>query len=156
MKHPHAAKRAAFLLPALAALLWGTAFPALAAPEAANAPLPPVPAATSVESVASGLRLYAPEGSPVVAALDGVVVNEDPWGGPIGYYLELLSEDGTLCTYAHLSALSVEAGDSIEAGQEIGTVGTSGLAEAGRPLCRFTMEKDGLSADLSALVPEAG
>ena len=53
--------------------------------------------------------------------------------------------DGYHATYANLQARpTVEAGDSVTAGQVIGAVGTTAAAEAARgPHLHFSVEKDG-------------
>jgi murein DD-endopeptidase MepM/ murein hydrolase activator NlpD len=68
----------------------------------------PVPTGTSVQSVASGS---------VVSA---------GWGGSYGYQVVIRHQDGRYSQYAHLSAISVRAGQTVGAGQRIGRSGSTG------------------------------
>ncbi|GHG93882.1 transglycosylase family protein [Streptomyces rubradiris] len=68
----------------------------------------PVPTGTSVRAVAAGR---------VVAA---------GWGGSYGYQVVLRHADGRYTQYAHLSAISVRAGQDVTAGRRIGRSGSTG------------------------------
>ncbi|MGW7257410.1 transglycosylase family protein [Streptomyces sp. NPDC054834] len=68
----------------------------------------PVPTGTSVKAVAAGH---------VVAA---------GWGGSFGYQVVIRHSDGRYTQYAHLSAISVKAGQSVSGGQRIGRSGATG------------------------------
>ncbi|MET9563502.1 transglycosylase family protein [Streptomyces tauricus] len=68
----------------------------------------PVPTGTSVKSVGAG--------SVVTAG----------WGGSFGYQVVIRHGDGRYTQYAHLSAISVKAGQSVGAGQRIGRAGSTG------------------------------
>ncbi|MEV0182643.1 transglycosylase family protein [Streptomyces sp. NPDC050625] len=68
----------------------------------------PVPTGTSVRAVAAGH---------VVAA---------GWGGSYGYQVVIRHADGRYTQYAHLSAISVKAGQPVSAGQRIGRSGSTG------------------------------
>ena len=73
----------------------------------------------------TGTDYAAPEGTPIYAAADGVVV-EAGWGGAYGNYTVIQHEDGTTTHYAHQSSQSVSVGDTVSAGEQIGTVGSTG------------------------------
>ncbi|MFI5683528.1 transglycosylase family protein [Streptomyces sp. NPDC051636] len=68
----------------------------------------PVPTGTSVKAVAAGH---------VVAA---------GWGGSFGYQVVIRHADGRYTQYAHLSAISVKAGQTVSGGQRIGRSGATG------------------------------
>ncbi|MGW6903257.1 transglycosylase family protein [Streptomyces sp. NPDC054940] len=68
----------------------------------------PVPTGTSVKSVGAGQ---------VVSA---------GWEGSFGYQVVIRHTDGRYSQYAHLSAISVKAGQSVSAGQRIGRSGSTG------------------------------
>ncbi|WTP61990.1 transglycosylase family protein [Streptomyces phaeochromogenes] len=68
----------------------------------------PVPTGTSVKSVGAG--------SVVTAG----------WGGSFGYQVVIRHGDGRYTQYAHLSAISVKAGQSVVTGQRIGRSGSTG------------------------------
>lgn len=76
----------------------------------------------------AGRDLAAPEGTPVVAALDGTVINSGLAGG-YGLAIELEHRDPWRRTlYGHLSELYVQAGDRVRQGEVIGRVGSTGLS----------------------------
>ncbi|MEU5343185.1 transglycosylase family protein [Streptomyces sp. NPDC020766] len=68
----------------------------------------PVPTGTSVKSVGAGSIVTA------------------GWGGSFGYQVVIRHGDGRYTQYAHLSAISVKAGQSVVSGQRIGRSGSTG------------------------------
>jgi murein DD-endopeptidase MepM/ murein hydrolase activator NlpD len=68
----------------------------------------PVPTGTSVKSIAAGR---------VVSA---------GWGGSYGYQVVIRHDDGRYSQYAHLSAISVRAGQTVGPGQRIARSGSTG------------------------------
>lgn len=78
-----------------------------------------------------GVDMFAPYGTPLYAAADGVIyrVYNNALGG---LAINLIDTDGNMYYYAHLSSASVKSGQKIGVGQVIGAVGTSGNA-AGTP-----------------------
>ena len=70
-------------------------------------------------------------GSPVYAALDGVVVNAG-YGGMVGssagYNVVIRHNNGYYTVYAHLSSVGVSVGQSVSRSQRIGAMGQSGVA----------------------------
>jgi murein DD-endopeptidase MepM/ murein hydrolase activator NlpD len=48
------------------------------------------------------------------------------WEGSFGYQVVIRHADGRYTQYAHLSAISVKAGQSVGAGQRIGRSGSTG------------------------------
>ena len=76
----------------------------------------------------AGRDLAAPEGTPVVAALEGTVVSSGLAGG-YGLAIELDHRNPLRRTlYGHLSELYVKAGDRVRQGEVIGRVGSTGLS----------------------------
>lgn len=76
----------------------------------------------------AGTDLGAPQGTPVLAALDGKVEIADMVGG-YGLTVVLQHNKGTEQTlYAHLSEIFVQPGDPIKQGEAIGRVGSTGLS----------------------------
>ena len=64
------------------------------------------------------------------AAHSGIAaLSADAWG-PYGSTIILDHGDGTYTMYAHLSDRTVRAGDSVSAGEQIGSVGYTGNAAA--------------------------
>ena len=76
----------------------------------------------------SGRDLAAPEGTPVVATLDGTVVSSGLAGG-YGLAIEIEHERPSRRTlYGHLSELFVQPGERVRQGEVIGRVGSTGLS----------------------------
>ena len=73
----------------------------------------------------SGMDLAAPEGTPVLASAAGVVIDRGDYFFN-GNMIILDHGQGLLTLYAHLSAMDVNVGDQVEAGAQIGRVGTTG------------------------------
>jgi murein DD-endopeptidase MepM/ murein hydrolase activator NlpD len=73
----------------------------------------------------TGVDFPVPTGTSVKAIGVGEVV-EAGWGGSFGYQVVIRHADGRYSQYAHLSAISVRAGQSVSAGQRIGRSGSTG------------------------------
>jgi murein DD-endopeptidase MepM/ murein hydrolase activator NlpD len=72
-----------------------------------------------------GLDIAAPQGTTVTAAAAGTVIMAQ-WYGGYGNYV-LIDHGGSYSTgYGHLSAMYVSAGQSVQRGQAIGAVGSTG------------------------------
>jgi murein DD-endopeptidase MepM/ murein hydrolase activator NlpD len=72
--------------------------------------------------------IFAPTGTAVVAARGGTVVRAaDNDGSNVGSRVTIKGEDGNLYYYAHMGdgTIKVEAGQIVEAGDELGRVGTT-------------------------------
>ena len=98
--------------------------------------------------VHNGVDIAAPAGTPVKAAADGQVytVYEDP---QMGTTVVIRHEDGYTTHYASLAEeVFVSAGDKVELGDAIGTVGCSALMESALPdhVC-FSVTRDGETVD---------
>ena len=83
-----------------------------------------------VAELHNGADLAAERGSPVVAAMDGVVraVFWDVWGGN---RVEVAHVNGMKTTYNHLDEVSVQKRDVLQASQRLGSVGASGARVTG-------------------------
>ena len=84
----------------------------------------------------AGIDLSAPSGTPVLAPADGRVVfsgsfrlsrRNDWWR--LGKTLVIRHDDGLLTVYGHCDKLRVARGTRVERGQEIATVGETGVTE---------------------------
>jgi murein DD-endopeptidase MepM/ murein hydrolase activator NlpD len=88
-----------------------------------------------------GVDTVNPTGTPVVAAADGVVVvagndQETVWGLRRNFYGNLVvirlvreyKNQPVFCLYGHLDSVSVREGQWVKAGDELGTVGETGIA----------------------------
>ena len=73
----------------------------------------------------AGLDVGAPEGAAIRAPLAGIVKSAGPRGG-YGNAVEIDHGNGLTTLYGHASELLVQPGQSVEAGQEIARVGSTG------------------------------
>lgn len=89
-----------------------------------------------------GVEFVNEEGTPVLAAAEGVVVvagddNQQPFADFPFYYGNLVIlehqvpgiEKPVFTLYGHLSAVHVQAGEQVQAGDRVGEVGYTGIAE---------------------------
>ncbi len=84
-----------------------------------------------------GADIFAPRGTPVVAAADGMVTraNTTEVGGNVVW---MSSTNGRLrLYYAHLDSHAVVAGQRVRAGDQLGTVGNTGNARTTSPHLHF-------------------
>ncbi|MFI9246605.1 peptidoglycan DD-metalloendopeptidase family protein [Streptomyces sp. NPDC053086] len=73
----------------------------------------------------TGVDFVVPTGTPVKAVAAGTVVSAG-WGGAYGNQVVIKLNDGHYAQYAHLSQLSVSAGQAVTAGLQIGLSGATG------------------------------
>ena len=79
----------------------------------------------------TGTDIACAEGTPILAAADGIVTvanGLDSWGGSYGYYIQIDHGTGLEPLYAHCSSICVTTGQQVQAGQVIGYVGHTGRA----------------------------
>ncbi|OXS83034.1 M23 family peptidase [Kocuria marina subsp. indica] len=102
----------------------------------------------------NGTDISVPEGTPVVAALDGTVtaVFWDVWGGN---RVEVTHADGIKTTYNHLKDVMVRVGDTLRASEQLGAVGQTGLRVTG-PHLHFEIWVHGKVADPESFDWETG
>ena len=95
---------------------------------------------TNKENIHNGVDIAAPMGTPVYAAAGGVVKNAemlDGWGN----LLVIEHSKGYSSFYAHLEGFSVKAGTIVKKGQQVATVGNTGLSTG--PHLHYEVRKDG-------------
>jgi murein DD-endopeptidase MepM/ murein hydrolase activator NlpD len=95
-----------------------------------------------------GLDVFAPEGTPLVAAADGYISQKINSPSAAGLGLEITDARGIQYFYAHLSAFEpgIEVGTQVEMGQVIGYVGTTGNARGTIPHVHFEYQPNGVPA----------
>ena len=79
----------------------------------------------------TGTDIACAEGTPILAAADGIVTvanSLDSWGGSYGYYIQIDHGGGLETLYAHCSSICVTTGQQVQSGQVIGYVGHTGRA----------------------------
>ena len=73
----------------------------------------------------TGQDFVVPTGTSVKAVAAGTVVTSG-WGGAYGYQVVIRHADGMYTQYAHLSSLTIRAGQTVRAGQQLGRSGSTG------------------------------
>ncbi|WP_367319304.1 transglycosylase family protein [Streptomyces sp. HUAS ZL42] len=73
----------------------------------------------------TGVDFPVPTGTAVQAVAAGKVVSAG-WGGSFGYQVVIRHADGRYTQYAHLSAISVKSGQTVDGGRRIGRSGSTG------------------------------
>ncbi len=89
-----------------------------------------------------GLDVSARRGTLIKAPADGIVVFTGRNGG-LGKTVRLSHDFGFTTVYGHLDKISVEPGDVIHRGQEIGTLGNSGRSTG--PHLHYEVHEDGVA-----------
>ncbi len=92
-----------------------------------------------------GIDIFAPRGTPVVAARSGVIrrVEETGRGGKVVW---LTDDAGNRLYYAHLDSQAVSRGQRVEQGDTLGTVGNTGNAITTPPHLHFGVYRSGEGA----------
>ena len=99
---------------------------------------------TQEEKLHSGIDFAAEKGTPVTAAADGTVAGtgfDAEWGN----YVILQHSNGDFTYYACLDEISSEQGNTVERGQRIATVGSTGISTG--PHLHFAISRDGAYVD---------
>ncbi len=94
-----------------------------------------------------GIDISVPEGTPVKAAENGVVIYAGDGLKEFGNTVLVRHEDGLVTVYGHASQLKVQRGDKVKRGQEIAVSGMSGQTDA--PKLHFEVRKNSAPVDPS-------
>ena len=98
--------------------------------------------------------IAAPEGTPVQAVKSGKVTSSG-WVNGYGWTVHIDHGDGTETEYHHMQAQSsLQAGDTVEQGQQIGAVGSTGISTG--PHLDLQAWQDGQIVDPLTIIPEYG
>ncbi len=84
----------------------------------------PAPGASSDHK---GIDISAEGGSPVCAAMTGKIIRQETQRG-YGNVIYVEHPDGTQTRYAHLEGFAKKKGDVVQAGEQIGFVGSTGIS----------------------------
>ncbi len=98
----------------------------------------------------NGIDISGSTGDPVWAAKDGTVFFAGPRGG-FGNCVIIDHGDGVMTVYAHLSQIHVSVGNSVDKGEAIGEIGTTGLSTG--PHLHFEVRVNGQAQDPLIFLP---
>ena len=96
-------------------------------------------------SDSDGIDISVPEGTPVKAAENGVVIYAGNGLKEFGNTVLVRHEDGLVTVYGHAKSLEVSRGDKVKRGQEIALSGMSGNADS--PKLHFEVRKNSAPVD---------
>ena len=76
----------------------------------------------------NGVDIANSYGTPIYAAADGTIVGAagNGWNGGYGLFVKISHPNGTDTLYAHLSKVLVVSGQTVQKGQQIGKMGSTG------------------------------
>ncbi len=94
-----------------------------------------------------GIDIAVPEGTPVKAAENGVVIYAGDGLKEFGNTVLVRHEDGLVTVYGHASEIKVSRGEKVKRGQEIARSGMSGSADM--PKLHFEVRKNSAPVDPS-------
>ncbi len=98
----------------------------------------------------AGIDMAAPAGTAIRAAAAGrALVAWSPGG--YGLHLVVVHGGGIATLYGHLESTAVSEGELVEAGQQIGRVGSTGLSTG--PHLHFEVRRGGRPVDPTPLLP---
>ena len=97
------------------------------------------------KAAGDGLANKVPEGAPVKAAENGVVIYAGNGLKEFGNTVLVRHEDGLVTVYGHAKSLEVSRGDKVKRGQEIAQSGMSGNADS--PQLHFEVRKNSAPVD---------
>jgi hypothetical protein len=99
-----------------------------------------------------GVDYAAPTGTPAMTVGDGVITFAGRQGG-YGNVVEILHGNGHSTLYAHLSRIHVRNGQTVQKGQVIGAVGSTGWSTG--PHLHFEFRVNGVHVDPQKLIQQA-
>jgi murein DD-endopeptidase MepM/ murein hydrolase activator NlpD len=100
-----------------------------------------------------GLLIAAPAGTLVRSAASGVVAFAGSQGTTNGFFAVVEHGGGLVTVYAHMKSIDVKVGQTVEAGEVLGEIGTTGLTGAS-PRVQFQVRRDHVAIDpLTLLAP---
>lgn len=92
----------------------------------------------------AGIDIPAPKGTPVLAAADGEVSGAGTHPR-LGRYVKITHADNSYTLYGHLHRWKVREGEAVLAGQQVGTVGSTGRSTG--PHLDFSIRREGKPID---------
>ena len=104
---------------------------------------------TGVSSNHTGVDMACPTGTPIRAAMSGIVVIAG-WSNVFGNYVIINHGNGYQSLYGHMSKITVKKGQSVDNSTKIGLVGSTGYSTG--PHLHFTIYKNGRLVDPLSLL----
>jgi murein DD-endopeptidase MepM/ murein hydrolase activator NlpD len=95
---------------------------------------------TGQNKLHTGLDIAAATGTPITSPRSGTVTFAG-WSGGYGNYVVVDHGNGMQTAYAHMSAISVRKGQRLEAGTQVGKVGSTGMSTG--PHLHFEVKRNG-------------
>ena len=99
-----------------------------------------------------GIDILAPNGNAVRASAAGKVIFAGPGPDEYGLTVIVWHAGRWTTTYSYLDKITVKAGDKVRAGERVGLVGQSGLAEV--PQLHFEIRRNKLPQDPARYLPK--
>ena len=99
----------------------------------------------------NGIDLAAPEGATIRTIAAGRVVYADPYAG-YGNLVVVQHKNGLTSHYGHCQSFRVKPGQSVSAGEIIGTVGKTGVVTG--PHLHFEIRINGAAQDPEKFIPD--
>ncbi|HEV7415716.1 MAG TPA: M23 family metallopeptidase, partial [Tianweitania sediminis] len=97
-----------------------------------------------------GIDIAVPEGTPVKAAENGVVIYSGDGLKEFGNTVLVRHENGLVTVYGHASELKVKRGENVKRGQDIALSGMSGSTQS--PKLHFEVRKNSAPVDPSTFL----
>ena len=94
-------------------------------------------------SLHAGVDLANAIGTPILAVMDGTVIDSGPASG-YGNWIRIKHDDGSMSVYGHMETLDVKVGERVKAGQKIAGMGNRGFSTG--PHLHFEIHPDGNAA----------
>lgn len=91
----------------------------------------------------SGVDIANAIGTPILAVMDGDVIDSGPASG-YGQWIRIRHDDGSISVYGHMSTLDVSVGERVKAGQKIAGMGSMGFSTGSH--LHFEIHPDGNAA----------
>ena len=102
-------------------------------------------ARTDSDSGHLGIDIWASTGTPIYAADNGVVITSGWTDSGYGYYIIVDHQNGIVTVYAHCSELYASVGDTVQKGEVIAAVGSTGNSSG--PHLHFEVRVQGEKVD---------
>ena len=109
-------------------------------------------AASTAGTGHDGIDILAPKGTAVRAAAAGKVIFAGPGPDEYGLTVIIWHSGRWTTTYSYLDKVTVKVGDTVKAGERIGLVGQTGLAE--EPQLHFEVRRNKLPQDPARYLPK--